>query len=62
MRSKVACRPKDKPMKYVAIIALIVAAVVCSQLLFEFYDWNQKQSCASSGGRNCGGGATPINR
>ena len=49
-------------MKYVAIIVLIVAAVVCSQLLFEFYDWNQKQSCASSGGRNCGGGATPINR
>ena len=48
-------------MKYLAIIALIVAAIGCSQLLFDFYDWNQKQSCASSGGRNCGGGPIPLN-
>jgi hypothetical protein len=49
-------------MKYLAIIALIVAAVAGSQLLFEFYDWNQTQSCASSGGRNCGGGPTHLTR
>jgi hypothetical protein len=45
-------------MKYLAIIALVVAAIVGSQLLFSFYDWNKNQSCASAGGRNCGGGST----
>ena len=48
-------------MKYLAIIGAIVAAIVLSQLLFEFYEWNQEQSCASSGGRNCGGGRVPLN-
>ena len=46
-------------MKYLAIIAAIVAAIVLSQFLFDFYDWNQRQTCASTGGRNCGG-AGPI--
>jgi hypothetical protein len=41
-------------MKYLAIIAAIIAAILGSQLLFEFYDWNKQQSCATSGGRNCG--------
>jgi hypothetical protein len=49
-------------MKYLAIIGAIVAAIVLSQLLFEFYEWNQLQSCASAGGRNCGGGQTPLYR
>jgi hypothetical protein len=49
-------------MKYLAIIGAIVAAIVLSQLLFEFYEWNQEQSCASTGGRNCGGGPIPLNR
>ncbi len=49
-------------MKYLAIIGLIVAAIVLSQLLFNFYQWNQEQSCASTGGRNCGGGPLPLNR
>jgi hypothetical protein len=49
-------------MKYLAIIGAIVAAIVLSQLLFEFYEWNQEQSCATTGGRNCGGGPTPLNR
>ena len=49
-------------MKYLAIIGLIIAALVLSELLFDFYQWNQTQSCASTGGRNCGGGPTPINR
>jgi len=49
-------------MKYLAIIAAIVAAVVLSQLLFDFYQWNQTQSCLSVGGRNCGGGPARLNR
>jgi hypothetical protein len=42
-------------MKYLAIIGAIVAAILLSQFLFDFYDWNKTQSCASTGGRNCGG-------
>ncbi len=49
-------------MKYLAIIALIIAAIALSQFLFDFYDWNRTQSCASAGGRNCGGGPIPLNR
>jgi len=49
-------------MKYLAIIAAITAALVLSQLLFDFYQWNQTQNCVSAGGRNCGGGPTPLNR
>jgi hypothetical protein len=49
----------SRDMKYLAIIAAIGAAIVLSQLLFDFYDWNKTQSCASTGGRNCGG-AGPI--
>ena len=48
-------------MKYLAIIGLIVAAIVLSNFLFDFYQWNQQQSCATSGGRNCGGGFVPLN-
>jgi hypothetical protein len=46
-------------MKYLAIIVAIVAAIVLSQFLFDFYDWNKQQTCASAGGRNCGG-AGPV--
>jgi len=38
------------------ILAAIVAAVLLSQFLFAFYDWNREQSCATAGGRGCGGG------
>jgi hypothetical protein len=71
MRIIVACttveanaiyRHSPLPMKYLAIVGLIIAALVLSELLFDFYQWNQTQSCASTGGRNCGGGPTPINR
>ena len=47
-------------MKYLAIIAAIVAAIVLSQFLFDFYDWNKQQTCASTGGRNCGGGPVQL--
>ncbi|HYM04240.1 MAG TPA: hypothetical protein VET85_14905 [Stellaceae bacterium] len=40
-------------MKYLAIIAVIVAALVGSQFLFEIYKWNRMQECTSSGGRGC---------
>jgi len=47
-------------MKYLAIIAAVGAAILLSQLLFNFYDWNKEQSCASGGGRNCGGGPVSL--
>ncbi len=45
----------DDAVKYLAIIAAVVAAIVLSQFLFDFYDWNKTQTCLSSGRRNCGG-------
>jgi hypothetical protein len=41
-------------LKFLAIAAAIVAAVLLSNFLVDFYDWNKEQSCASTGGRNCG--------
>lgn len=40
--------------KYLAVIAAIVAALVISNFMVDFYQWNRMQSCASNGGRNCG--------
>jgi len=37
-------------------------AVLLSQFLFTFYEWNREQSCATTGGRNCGGAPTRLNR
>jgi hypothetical protein len=49
-------------MKQVLIVvAAVVVAVALSQLLFEFYDWNRQQSCATSGGRGCGGASMKLN-
>jgi hypothetical protein len=48
--------------KYLAIIGFILAAVLGSQLLFKFYEWNKLQNCATSGGRNCGGRPIPLDR
>jgi len=48
--------------KYLAIIGFIVAAVLGSQLLFKFHEWNKLQNCATSGGRNCGGRPIPLDR
>lgn len=45
-----------------AIIAAIIAVIVLSQLLYDFYDWNRQQSCATGGGRNCGASRIPLNR
>lgn len=45
-----------------AIIAAIIAVIVLSQLLYDFYDWNQQQACATGGGRNCGAPRIPLNR
>jgi hypothetical protein len=50
-------------MKQVLIIlAAVVTAVLLSQLLFEFYEWNREQTCATAGGRNCGGPPARIER
>jgi len=49
-------------VKYLAIIAAVVAAIALSQFLFDFYDWNKTQSCLSSGRRDCGGGSIPLSR
>jgi hypothetical protein len=48
--------------KYLAIIALIVAALAGSQLLFKFHEWDRMQSCATAGGRNCGGRPMPLSQ
>ncbi|HTC19157.1 MAG TPA: hypothetical protein VK690_08585 [Stellaceae bacterium] len=45
-----------------AIIAVIIAVIVLSQLLYDFYDWNQQQSCATGGGRNCGAPRVQLNQ
>jgi hypothetical protein len=45
-----------------AIIGAVIAVLVLSQLLFDFYDWNQQQSCATGGGRNCGMPRTQLNQ
>jgi len=37
-----------------AIAAAIAAAVLLSNFLVDFHDWNRMQGCASTGGRNCG--------
>jgi len=44
------------------VLAAVVAAVVLSQLLFAFYNWNQEQACATAGGRNCAGIAGQVGR
>jgi hypothetical protein len=44
------------------VAAAVAVAVLLSQLLFDFYQWNREQSCASSGGRNCGGAPIPMQR
>lgn len=49
-------------LKYLAILAAILAAIALSQFLFDFYQWNRSQSCATGGGRNCGGVRIELNR
>ena len=49
-------------MKYLAIVALIAAAVAGSQLLFSFHSWNREQACATGGGRGCAGAQVPLSR
>ena len=44
------------------VLAAVIAAVLLSQLLFAFYDWNREQACATAGGRNCGGPPLRIER
>jgi hypothetical protein len=43
-------------------VCAVVAALALSQLLFAFHQWNRSQACATSGGRNCGGAPTVIDR
>jgi hypothetical protein len=44
------------------IVAAIVTAVLLTEFLFSFYDWNRMQACATAGGRNCGGPPARIER
>ena len=41
-------------LKILAIVAFIAAAILISNFLFDFYQWNREQTCATAGGRNCG--------
>lgn len=40
-------------LRLLAILAAILAAFGCYELLVQFHDWNRMQSCATAGGRNC---------
>ena len=46
----------------IAILVVIIAAIALSEFLFQFYDWNREQACATSGGRNCGGVPARLER
>jgi hypothetical protein len=41
-------------MIFLAIAAAILAAVLTSNFLVDFHDWNRMQDCTTAGGRNCG--------
>jgi hypothetical protein len=41
-------------VKVLAIVAAIVAVLLISNFMVDFYDWNKMQNCATSNGRNCG--------
>ncbi len=42
--------PRGRPMKQLLLVAAaVIAAVVLTQLLFEFYEWNKLQECAAAG-------------
>lgn len=41
-------------LKILAILAAVAAAIAISDFLFDFYQWNRTQNCATAGGRNCG--------
>jgi len=51
-RNSGAAMPPDR-LKLIAILAAIIAAFLCYELLVQFHDWNRMQSCATAGGRHC---------
>ena len=40
-------------VKFLAILAAILAAIAGYEFLVQFQDWNRTQTCASAGLRNC---------
>jgi hypothetical protein len=44
------------------IVAAVCTALLLSQLLYQFYEWDRMQSCATGGGRNCAGKPVRIDR
>jgi hypothetical protein len=51
------------PMKQILLIlAAVVTAVLLTEFLFTFYEWNREQTCATAGGRNCAGPPMRIQR
>lgn len=42
------------------VLAAVAAAILLSQLLFQFHSWDREQACATAGGRNCSGRPMPI--
>jgi hypothetical protein len=48
------CRPMTPDrLKFLAILAAILAVFLCYEFLVQFHDWNRLQTCASAGLRNC---------
>jgi hypothetical protein len=54
MHSPRTPRDRSRLKQILIILAAIVVALLLSQFLFDFYQWNQEQACATAGGRNCG--------
>jgi hypothetical protein len=52
-RAAIACGAMPDRYKFLAIVVFVVAAILGSQVLFKFYEWNRFQTCATAGGRNC---------
>jgi hypothetical protein len=44
------------------VVAAIAAALILTEFLFDFYQWDQEQACASAGGRNCAGRPSSVGR
>ncbi len=40
--------------RYLLVIIAVLATIILSELLIQFYDFNKEQDCLAAGGRRCG--------
>jgi hypothetical protein len=46
---------------YIVLVLAVIAVILLGEFVFQFADWNKTQTCATSGGRNCGGPRIMLN-